>query len=723
MKKLYKQILTFAALFSFSYLIAQPTVLVPFSGSNSIACGANSFLQDHAGNSNYSDNANGYTVINAGFAAQITINGTYAQESCCDYIEIYDGAGTGGSLLFTTAGNSSGTINYTGTPGQTLTVYFYSDGSVVFSGFDLNITFVGPCSNIPCSSSPGANSVVAPATAICPNSSTGLFSAVNYSVGSIIYQWYSSTASNVGPFTAIPTATNNTYNTPPLTAITWYRVVATCTNAPGSTTYAVGAVSVAATTTNSVPYFEGFENSSSALNNLPNCSWSRNTPAIKTGTTGNGFPLSGNGFASYYVGNCSGTVPSNTGYLYSNGIQLIPGVTYSAAIWYQGYQNTSVSLLYGSAQSPGSLTLLDNDVNPNTFTYTPLSGTFQVSTAGIYYLAVRNIDGSGPCSFNSISYDDLSITIPCTPNVNTVNLSLTGPSTICEGQVANLVASGASTYSWSTGANTASISASPIYIGTYSVTATNTLTGCSVTAVKQVSVNPLPAISVYGTGNSVCLGSSIGFGATGAISYTWSNGSNTQFVTLTPTTTTTYSVLGLGAYGCIGLATQVVTVNSLPAITVAGNRTICLSGGNFTASGANTYTWSSNSYYLQGSAVTIASSQANVCTVSGTDGNGCVGTTILNLVVVPCTGIASLNANGVNNAIVYPNPSNGEFTVELKNGLTKTIDIIDVTGRIVLTKATDLDLVHLNINSLSNGVYYVKIKSNNTTSTLKILKH
>jgi hypothetical protein len=725
MKKLYKQfILAIAVLLSSSYLRAQstPTVLVPFSGSNSIACGVNSLLQDHAGNSNYSDNANGFTVINAGFASQITINGTYAQESCCDYIEIYNGSGTGGTLLFTTAGNSSGTINYTGTPGQTLTVYFYSDGSVVFSGFDLNITFAGPCSNIPCSSSPGANSVVAPTSPICPNSSTGLFSAVNYSVGSILYQWYSSTASNVGPFTAIPSATNNFYNTPSLTAQTWYQVVATCTNAPGSTTYAVGAVSVAATTTNSVPYFEGFENSNSLANKLPNCSWNRNTSTIKTGATGNWGPLNGNGFAEYYVGNCSGTVPSNTGYLYSNGIQLFPGITYSANVWYIGYQNTSVALLYGSAQSPGSLTLLNSDNSPGTSTYTPLSGTFQVTSAGIYYMAIRNIDGSGSCSYNSISYDDLSVTIPCLPGINSPNLSLTGPSTICEGQAANLVASGANTYSWNTGANTASISPMPLYIGTYSVTGTNTLTGCSLTAVKQVSVNPLPAISINGTGNSICLGSSIGFGVSGAYSYTWSNGSNAQFVTLTPTATTTYSVLGLGTYGCIGLATQVVTVNPLPAITVLGNRIICLSGGNFTASGANTYTWSSNSYYLQGSAVTITSSQANVCTVSGTDGNNCVGTTTLALTVDPCTGILSHTGNELNKVTVYPNPTNGEFTVELKNGLNKTVELMDVTGRIVLSETTDLDVIQLNINSISNGVYYVKIKSDNTTNTLKIVK-
>jgi hypothetical protein len=723
MKKIYLQfILAIALLLSFSYMRAQPTVLVPFSGSNSITCGSNSLLQDHAGNSNYSDNANGFTVISAGFAAQIAINGTYAQESCCDYIEIYNGVGTGGTLLYTNAGSGSGTISYMGTPGQTLTVYFYSDGSVVNTGFDLNITFAGPCSNIPCSGSPGANSVVAPTTAICPNTSANLSSAVNYTVGSILYQWYSSTASNLGPFTAIPSATNSFYSTPPLTALTWYQAVATCTNAPISTTYAVGAVSVAATTTNSVPYFEGFENSNSLANKLPNCSWSRNTPAIKTGASGNNGPLNGNGFAEYYVGNCSGTVPNNTGYLYSNGIQLNPGITYSASVWYSGYQNTSVSLLYGSTQSSGGLTLLDNDNFPSTNEYIALSGTFQVTSAGIYYIAIRNIDGSGSCSYGSISFDDLSVTIPCTPDVNAVNLSLNGPSTVCEGQAVNLVASGANIYSWSTGANTASISASPSYIGTYSVTGTNTLTGCSLTAFKQVTVNPLPAISLYGTGNSVCLGSSIGFGVTGAFSYTWSEGSNTQFVTLTPTTTTTYSVFGVGAYGCIGLATQVVTVNPLPAITVLGSRTICITGGNFTASGANTYTWSSNSYYLQGSAVTIASSQANVCTVSGTDGNGCVGTAVISLAVDPCTSIASLNGNEVNSAIVYPNPSNGEFTVELKNGFNKIIELIDVTGRVVLTKTTDLDLVNLNINSLSNGVYYVKIKSNNATSALKIVK-
>ncbi len=121
-----------------------PVTLVPFSGNNSVACGTNTVLQDHAGSGSYSNNANGYTVLNALGGAVISISGTFGLESCCDHLYIRDGSGTGGAILAQNVGGS-GTISYTGTAGQTLTVQFTSDGSVVGTGLDLNVSYTGSC--------------------------------------------------------------------------------------------------------------------------------------------------------------------------------------------------------------------------------------------------------------------------------------------------------------------------------------------------------------------------------------------------------------------------------------------------------------------------------------------------------------------------------------------------------------------------------------------------
>jgi hypothetical protein len=93
-----------------------PVVLVPFTGSNTNPCGTNIALQDHAGSGNYSNNANGYTVLEAGTNATITISGTYWGEGCCDDLYIYSGAGTGGAVLLNPIGNGAGgvSVNYTG---------------------------------------------------------------------------------------------------------------------------------------------------------------------------------------------------------------------------------------------------------------------------------------------------------------------------------------------------------------------------------------------------------------------------------------------------------------------------------------------------------------------------------------------------------------------------------------------------------------------------------
>ncbi len=127
----------------FNTLSAQ--VYIPYSGSNSIACGTNTTLCTHAGcGVTYSTYANGYTVINSAGNAVITISGTYYTESCCDYVRIYAGSGTGGTVLATYQGGPT-SFTYTGTAGQTLTVQFYSDVSVQYTGLNASVSFSGAC--------------------------------------------------------------------------------------------------------------------------------------------------------------------------------------------------------------------------------------------------------------------------------------------------------------------------------------------------------------------------------------------------------------------------------------------------------------------------------------------------------------------------------------------------------------------------------------------------
>jgi len=118
---------------------------VPFNGSNLISCGTSSFLYDHGGpSSNYANNANGFTVLEATGNATISISGTFNTESGWDFVRVFSGVGTGGPLVVG-AVSGNGTINYTGAPGQTLTVQFTSDGSNVAPGFALQVIYNGIC--------------------------------------------------------------------------------------------------------------------------------------------------------------------------------------------------------------------------------------------------------------------------------------------------------------------------------------------------------------------------------------------------------------------------------------------------------------------------------------------------------------------------------------------------------------------------------------------------
>lgn len=127
-----------------------PFNTVPFSGNNSYTvCAGN--LYDHGGPSgDYLVNANGYTVLYPSVAGNaIQISGTSSGESCCDYIEVYNGAGLGGTLLGTYYLNTAIPILTSTDPTGALTVRFYSDYSIVGAGFDIAITCVIPPMTVP----------------------------------------------------------------------------------------------------------------------------------------------------------------------------------------------------------------------------------------------------------------------------------------------------------------------------------------------------------------------------------------------------------------------------------------------------------------------------------------------------------------------------------------------------------------------------------------------
>jgi len=585
----------------------------------------------------------------------------------------------------------------------------------------------------PCSGTPGSFAVTGPTAAICPGGFANLGMSGSYSVSGLTYQWQQSSTSAVGPWTNVtagPTsATSGTFinfTTPTLNATTYYQVVVTCTNSTNSTANGAATINIQPVTISTVPYFEGFEGVT-ANNLMPNCSWVASSPTTVCRTytaanTQNRIPRTGSKFASFNY------LPAGTNAYYTNGIQLEPGITYSAALWYTteyfGYTNWSdLSIYLCTSQNPAGVT--STIVSSNGPALSPvhklLSNTFTVATSGIYYLGISATSNGACCGYN-LSWDDLSVTIPCQINSPALGLSANS-TTICAGSQVNLTASGANNYVWNTGATGSSISATPNSNITYMVTGTNTLTGCQASLSQMITVNPSPVVSIFSNKNAVCLGKTANLYAYGASSYQWSTGTGGPNVVVSPTATATYSVLGINQFGCNSTATIQLTTLPLPSINTAisGNQ-ICLGeSATLTANGASTYEWVSNNVFIQGATAVVTPNQSTSYVVTGTDANGCSNTANVTISVQGCVGLKEAVAGA--GFVVYPNPNSGEFTIEFGNAANKQIEVLDITGRVVAKNTSNDQKVNFNLNTLANGVYYVKVVSNNSSEVVKIVKH
>ncbi|MDD5571924.1 MAG: hypothetical protein PHD97_12310, partial [Bacteroidales bacterium] len=207
-------------------------------------------------------------------------------------------------------------------------------------------------------------------------------------------------------------------------------------------------------------------------------------------------------------------------------------------------------------------------------------------------------------------------TTTATVTVNTKpNVSANSP-TICNGASTILNGSGATTYTWNPGGTGTSITVTPTITTTYSLTGTTS--GCTNTSTATVSVNSKPSVSANSP--TICNGASIVLTGSGATTYTWAPGGAGTSITVSPTSTTTYSVTGTDGVSCTNVATATVTVNAKPNVS-ANSPTIC-NGASIvlTGSGATTYTWAPGG---AGTSITVSPTSTTTYSVTGTDGVSC----------------------------------------------------------------------------------------------------
>lgn len=240
----------------------------------------------------------------------------------------------------------------------------------------------------------------------------------------------------------------------------------------------------------------------------------------------------------------------------------------------------------------------------------------------------------------------VTVTVLPKPTITTTNKAH------CVGGTDTLLATGGVSYVWSpaTGLSCTTCPnpiATPTATTTYTVTGTGT-NGCINTATSVVTINPLPVITVTGS-NNVCQGSGTTLTASGAATYVWSPATGLSCTacaspTATPNTTTTYTVTGTSAFGCIGSTTVTLNVNALPNVTAGNNQSTCLGTPvTLTASGASTYSWSPVTGL---SCTNCPSPSANPTTtttyiVTGTDLLGCHDTGMVTVTVKPLPNVVA----------------------------------------------------------------------------------
>lgn len=580
-------------------LCAQTSYMVPSSGS-ATATTCDALIYDYGGpNSNYGNSWDGYLVIypaTSGEMISIT-SGNYNVESSYDYVYVYNGVGTSGTLLATLSGSSSITTPINSSdPSGALTIRFDSDGSVNKAGFELRVQCMSPMvmSNNPlttCSTiwtDPGglgdySNNLNVTQTICSDNGEavTVVFNSFSLGSGDILRVYDGSTA------TGTPMATYTGSTLPPTltssgTCLTFNFV----SNGSGvSSGWTASIVCVRCSSTGIV------SGSPCAEDNIHPFCTDEGQYVYCSSVTGTAADFFGTGSVA-----CLGSTPAPAWYfmrIEHSGNMTIhieqedmngTGIDVDFACW--GPFTASSSADFVNKLCNGYYTLHTSYHSSNTTetgypfgnltdcSYSAASTEnchiLNAQTGEYYLLLITNYEREpGVITFNSVAGS--TATTDCSIMAEVSN---DGP--YCEGDTIHLFCNNpqpGATYQWTGPNGWTSTAVNPVIYpataamngNTYSLV--KTLNGVSSapasTTIEVISVST--SITVSPATATVCRGSSATLTGSSVSGYTntysWSPGGQSgQQITVTPTTTTTYSLTQTVAGRCAGHDTVTVTV-------------------------------------------------------------------------------------------------------------------------------------------------------------------
>lgn len=331
----------------------------------------------------------------------------------------------------------------------------------------------------------------------------------------------------------------------------------------------------------------------------------------------------------------------------------------------------------------------------NSTQQSPVIASAQATNAGTYTLTVTDANGCVNFTTTNVVVNPLPVIVVNNP-------------TACVNQNISLTSNGGAQYTWSgplsytsSAQNPTITNATTAMSGAYTVLVT-TASGCTATAVSNVSVIPLPVPSV--SSNTPCVGASLNLTGAGGTSYSWTGPNGFASAAQNPVIPNV-TMAAAGVYSltvttgmCSNNTTGTITINPLPTPSITGNGPVCLNQpATFTATGGNSYSWSGpNNFVASGPTAGINSSQlsnAGTYVVTATDLNNCTNTASYQLVVNPLPVIIAvgstvcanqnitLSATG-GNIFVWSGPngftSNSQFPV-IPNAALSMVGIYTVT--------------------------------------------